>query len=492
MLKQSAQNHRSGSWERGRRPGLWIAAILSWVWIGVLPLAAQQAASPAVTIPFTPAVTPIPNADGGMFENGTLTSETSAQLANHTVTYNNQTYGPLRLLHTYICLNPVGIDFSQCALTYPNPKPLTRADLANIDQQLAKIEPAGIKVLLRFTYNFPTNTTTGEDAPLPVLLADIAELKPIIHKYAKVIYAMEVGFVGYWGEEHNSQNAWNRTNNTIPAMTKFLQAEADAFGSDVLLLERDPPVLMALEPPAGPLFGIHDDHLAGDATDADTWQNKDYLLPTYDYTYNQIFAFGTARSEVTPFTGTFPVTPDTQFQNCSNLPDYFSDIHLNGLNVGAGSGPAGFPLIADCIPELFGKVGPQISLVSVKTKTQVKAGNTLRMRLKFTNLGYSSLFVRHPVYAVLTDTDGVPLSQFAPVRIAVDLTQIAPGKVSEATALLTIPESLGGQNALMALWMPDPDSELSGNPHYNYLLDNASVPNPATGLNVLFPLAITK
>jgi hypothetical protein len=467
-----------------------IPTLLCLLFASVLTSHAQSVELPAVTVTYTPAVSPIPNADGGMFENGTLTSETSASLAQHTATYNNQTFGPFRLLHTYICLNPVGMDYKECALTYPDPKPLTAADLANIDQQLAKIEPAGIKIILRFTYNFPSNTTSGQDAPLPVLLADIAELKPIIHKYAKVIYAMEVGFVGYWGEEHNSINVSPYTNDSIPAMTTILQAEVDAFGSDVTLLERDPPVLMALEPPSGPLFGTHDDRLAGDATDADTWQNKNYLLPTYDYTYNQIFAFGTARSEVTPFTGIFGLTPYPTLQNCTDLPNYFSDIHLNALNVGVGSGPEVFPQITGCIPEIFSKLGPQISLLSVKSKMQVKAGNNLRMHLKFTNLGYSSLFVRHPVYAVLTDTNGNPLPQFDPVRISIDLTQIAPGKVGDATAQINIPSSLETQNVFMALWMPDPDPELAQDHRYNYLLNNASVPNPATGLNVLFPLTI--
>jgi hypothetical protein len=477
-----------------RRCTVFMLAVLCLFVTGNAESSAQETANPRTTFTFTPAVFPIPNADGGMFENGTLTSETSTTLANHIVTQGNQNYGPLRLLHTYICLNPVGEDFSKCDLTYPNPKPLTRADLANIDSQLAKIQPAGVKVILRFTYNFPNDDNPiGQDAPLPIILKDIALLQPLVHKYANVIYAMEVGFVGYWGEEHNSVNASPYTNDSIPAMATILQAEEEAFGSDVTLLERDPPVLMALEPPSGPVFGIHDDRVAGDSTDAGTWENKNYLLPTYNYTYNQIFAFGTARSEVAPFTGIFGSTQNPDLENCQDLPNYFSDVHLNALNVGNGSSPPIFGFFTECIPEIFGKLGPQISLLSAQSKVQVKAGNNLRVDLKFTNFGYSSLFVKHPVYAVLTDANGnlLPASQFAPVRLDLDLTQIAPGKTVNATTSLYIPPALvSTPNVKLALWMPDPDPVLSHDHRYNYLLDNGSVPDPTTGLNFLFALTI--
>ena len=123
----------------------------------------------------------------------------------------------------------------------------------------------------------------------------------------------------------------------------------------------------------------------------------------------------------------------------------------------------------------------------------MKAGNNLRVDLKFTNFGYSSLFVKHPVYAVLTDANGnvLPASQFAPVRLDLDLTQIAPGKTVNATTSLYIPPALvSTPNVKLALWMPDPDPVLSHDHRYNYLLDNGSAPDPTTGLNFLFALTI--
>jgi len=324
------------------RSTLWklCARVLAIPLLLPVSLAAQSSIHPSVqpgsgiSITYKRAAIPVLNPDGGLDVNADLAHQTSAQLANLTETYPsngvNYTYGPVRLLHTYICLNPVGAAPGKCSNTNPNPTVLSLSDLAAIDQQLSKVQPAGLKVILRFTYNFPNeNESTGDDAPLDVILQDINLLSPLVRKYSNVIYAMEVGFVGYWGEEHNSSYG----NNTISNMSAILQAEATNFGPYVTLLERDPVVLMALEPPSGPLFGIHDDRLAGDATDADTWKNKDYLEPTYDYSETAIRAFGQSRSAILPFTGIFG-TYYPALQNCQDLPTYFAQIHLAALNIG--------------------------------------------------------------------------------------------------------------------------------------------------------------
>ena len=130
----------------------------------LLPLAVAAQVNPSqiaggISVTYQRATVPILNPDGGLDVNADLAKQTSAQLANLTETYPtngvNYTYGPVRLLHTYICLNPVGAAPGKCSSTNPNPTVLSSSDLAMIDQQLSKIQPAGVKVILRFTYNFP-------------------------------------------------------------------------------------------------------------------------------------------------------------------------------------------------------------------------------------------------------------------------------------------------------------------------------------------------
>ncbi|MGB8700463.1 MAG: DUF4874 domain-containing protein, partial [Thermosynechococcaceae cyanobacterium] len=58
-------------------------------------------------------------------------------------------------------------------------RPLSTAFLQKLDRQLNLLQPAGIKVVLRFSYNFPTGPfTKAPDAPLPLVLQHIDQLKP--------------------------------------------------------------------------------------------------------------------------------------------------------------------------------------------------------------------------------------------------------------------------------------------------------------------------
>ena len=466
------------------------ARVLAMPLLLAMSLAAQSNIHPSVqpgsgiSITYKRAAVPVLNPDGGLDVTADLANQTPAQLAHLTESYPTNgvtcTYGPVRLLHTYVCLNPVGVAPGKCSNTNPNPTALTQSDLAQIDQQLAKIQPAGVKVILRFTYNFPDNNQpTGDDAPLDVILQDIHLLSPLVQKYSRVIYAMEVGFVGYWGEEHNSTYG----NNTIANMSAILQAEANEFGPYVTLLERDPVVLMALEPSNGPLFGTHDDRLAGDATDADTWKNKTYLEPTYQYTEQEIRAFGQTRSSILPFTGIFGTYYPT-IQNCQDLAPYFAQVHLAALNISEGDKQI-YANIQDCIPRIFYTVGPQISLLRATTDAQPRAGSTVHLTLTLTNYGYSRLYVKHPVYAVILDSQGRPLPSVSPV--AIDITKVLPGSTVNGSAAVTIPALLPSSGQLcLALWMPDPNPVLAMDHRYNYLLNNAGVPNTTTGYNVIF------
>ena len=203
-----------------------------------------------------------------------------------------------------------------------------------------------------------------------------------MQKYSNVIYAMEVGFVGYWGEEHNSTYG----NNTIANMSAILQAEANEFGPYVTLLERDPVVLMALEPSNGPLFGTHDDRLAGDATDADTWKNKPTSnQPTSTPSRNP--RIGRSRSSILPFTGIFGTYYPT-IQNCQDLAPYFAQIHLAALNISEGDKRS--TPYSGLHSRLFYTVGPQISC-SQRRPTHSQGPAPVHLTLTLTNYGYSRL-----------------------------------------------------------------------------------------------------
>ena len=88
---------------------------------------------------------------------------------------------------------------------------LPPAFLERLDRQFQLARTSGIKIIPRFAYNFPKgNANTAIDASLDMTLRHINQLKPILAKNADVIVTLQGGFIGAWGEWHNSSNGLDR------------------------------------------------------------------------------------------------------------------------------------------------------------------------------------------------------------------------------------------------------------------------------------------
>ncbi len=99
-------------------------------------------------------------------------------------------YDGLTVIQGYVYLNK-----------FSDGRPLSAAKLEDIEEFFFQIRRRGIKVLLRFAYELspciigPTGAT---------ILRHLEQLKPLIRKNIDIIYSLQCGFPGWWGEWHHS------------------------------------------------------------------------------------------------------------------------------------------------------------------------------------------------------------------------------------------------------------------------------------------------
>jgi hypothetical protein len=82
-------------------------------------------------------------------------------------------------------------------------QPLSKDFLSRLDNDFATIRVAGLKVIPRFTYNWPQG---GPDTTLARILSHLDQLRAILRRNSDVLFVMELGFIGCWGEQHTSSN----------------------------------------------------------------------------------------------------------------------------------------------------------------------------------------------------------------------------------------------------------------------------------------------
>ena len=79
---------------------------------------------------------------------------------------------------------------------------LPSAFLGQLNDDLAGARQHGLKLVLRFTYNFGFTADASRDR----VLQRIQQLAPILQANADVIAVLQAGFIGAWGEWHSSTN----------------------------------------------------------------------------------------------------------------------------------------------------------------------------------------------------------------------------------------------------------------------------------------------
>jgi len=128
---------------------------------------------------------------------------------------------------------------------------------------------------------------------------------------------------------------------------------------------------------------------------------------------------------------------------------------------------------------------PRIVLNRMSLSFKTDEDSYMLVELAFTN--ESTVPITRTVYLAIEDDAGRnymrrPLPQ-------VDFRKIAPGEQLKFSDRLLAPALQPGHYTIL-LWIPNPDPSLKFDPLHNFLLSNAGMTNPATGLNKLAVLAV--
>ena len=103
----------------------------------------------------------------------------------------------------------VTVTQAYCYLTRYCSSDIPESKLAALQADFDRARAEGVKLLLRFAYE--TDTTRRRGPYLPRILSHAAQLKGIVRRNADVIYCLQIGWVGAWGEFHSSRSGIERS-----------------------------------------------------------------------------------------------------------------------------------------------------------------------------------------------------------------------------------------------------------------------------------------
>ena len=365
-------------------------------------------------------------------------------------------------------------------------KDLSQAVLQGFDEDMQLLRDHGFKCVLRFAYDW----NSKNDADLEHVKRHIAQLTPHLEANKDVIFVLEAGFVGRWGEWYYSSHFGNESQHLNDDRREVISALLAACPAGRFLLVRYPLIKLQYLGDENALtsaqaysdtdrarIGHHNDAFLNEWGNDGTY-GRDGDGPDDDPVLRRYIADETLfvpNGGETNVEGSLANTVYTQAETemsayhwsfCGS--EYSEDVTDKWRSSGI-------------FDELNRKMGYRLQLVSASFPDQCAAGGTMAVSLTVKNVGYAPLYNERRAYLVLKNS-----TQSYSIPLQSDPRRWAPnGALTEISETLALPADMPAGTYRLYLHLPDMSASLAADPRYAVRFANVGTWDEVTGMNNL-------
>ena len=369
-------------------------------------------------------------------------------------------------------------------------RPLPDSLLAQLQARFDAARAAGVKLVPRFTYNFPKGLPLApgdEDAPLPVVQAHIAQLTPLLRRNADVIAYLEAGFVGAWGEWHDSTSALDRAGPEGAILQQLLRAlPRDRFVA--LRYERDKAAIFGRATPAtyAEILGQSDYGRIAHHDDCFLASNDGWATyrPADSASLERQKAFLSAENEHMPQGGE-TCSADAVAQpliQCPNALNELARLHWSQINADYHPRVIALWRAQGCYGQIARRLGYRLRLMRARLPRSVRSGGTLSGWIEVANDGFASPYNMRPVELILRR---VGSRRTVVLPLFVDPRHWSSSSARQVDISAVVPKGLASGSYELLLNLPDAAPSLHGRPDFAIRLANKGTWESRTGYNRL-------
>jgi len=446
-----------------------------------LPLALACGKNNGDNLPGMEAVSYLPtdaiiaNPERGFYAAQEIFKVSSKGVSKDVAAANRKNYRTLYLLEFHL------IDFVNTSIS--------EEYLQTIRTYFQSMRDGGAKCILRFCYSNGMNESDKPwDADPALTLTHVAQVKPLIQEFADIIYVVQAGFIGSWGE-------WYYTDNYTDNATRktLLEALLDAVPDSRQIELRTPAFKMNLYG-----YSLADTLTRATAHTTDVkarlaGHNDCFLASANDqgtYRGNNDRKYWAAESAYTIMGGETCATSaychcEKEGANPGTVAE-MAKYHYSYLNQGYHQGVLSRWKSEGCFEQLQKRLGYRYVLDKGQFTDSPAAGAAFRIVLTLHNEGFAPVQNPRDAEFVLTDKGGKVLGTYP---LNSDPRYWMPDETVTVDQTLTLPSGISGE---VTLWLnlPDPCENLRNNPLYSIRLANKDVWDEETGYNKLHTLTL--
>lgn len=369
-------------------------------------------------------------------------------------------------------------------------KPISQSFLDQIESDCETARQAGIKLIVRFTYNWLGG---GEDAPVNITLSHLEQLQPLLQENYDVIAYMEAGFIGNWGEWHNSTNnhvdSWtlNPSNNAKNIFNKILSV-LPTQRMVALRYYKHKKQILGNEPVSSTeafngsqkaRTGHHNDAFRAGIDDMGTYS---YVNPTQIAQEKSWLSLDT--QYVVQGGEPAGVSSSLAYSDCQGTLADLAQMHWSAMSINQSDSTQIYQKwqAQGCMEQIKRRLGYRFRLLNSTVPKRVRSGSTFSMKFTVVNDGWASPYNPRRLEVILRNT-ATGQEYFLPVTEYI--RQWMPGVTKVVNVNGNLPNNIPVGEYQVLLNLPDPHIKLRNRPEYSIRLANKYVWEPSTGYNSL-------
>ena len=373
-------------------------------------------------------------------------------------------------------------------------KTLPQAVLDEITADMAKFRANGFKCILRFAYTAEAydNASQNQDASPAIWQQHLSQLKQVLQDNADVIYVVQAGFLGAWGEWYYSsqgigsaipqdakRNLISWLLDAVPA-NRCVQLRTPLFKTDYIGNTTALTDATAYKGTPQARLGHHNDAFCNGADNMGTYTNvatdKAYIAQECFYVPNggeTNIENDNDKTYTNYGTGAAAATEMKRLRYSYLNYSYSTYATDKWQAEKDASGSSYYDIMAR-------QMGYRFVLTDGTYPTQATAGKNMHISLKINNTGYAPLYNERHAYIVLKNTD-----KTYRIQLQSDPRSWRPDQTTAIREDLSLPAEMVAGTYALYLHLPDADSRIAANPAYAVRLANTDIWDSATGYNSL-------
>lgn len=356
------------------------------------------------------------------------------------------------------------------------------------DEDMAELRSRGLKCVLRFAYT--ESESDNVDATPDWVQRHLEQLRPHLAANADVIYVIEAGFIGVWGEWYYTANYGNESQHMNAQRRLVIDALFNNMPTDRFILFRYPMLkteffgdntpLSATEGFSGTMrarWGCHNDAFLNN------WGNHG------TYASDNLSDDPAVRQYIATETFYVPNGGETNVESGSSAekvytkaPAEMSMYHWSFCGSSYAIEVTKRWRESGIFDTLNIHMGYRYNLLDAQFTDQVAPAGKMNVTIRLRNAGYAPLYNERTVYIVLKNGNG----QTWPIPLTADPRRWLPNYVQSAiNEQVSLPVNLPEGTYQLYLWLPDKYASIANNPKFAIRIANADMWDANTGLNDL-------